>query len=126
GVLTFVSGAWASKVFEIAPHVTKVDFGAQFAGGVTINGDTWHSFPPELRDVFAQVAAAYTLRLAIEQQKMAEVLLEKMAEAGAQVSELAPAERRRWAFMIPGAALQWAAELDRKGEPGTEVLKGFV
>ena len=33
GVITFATGAWGAKVHEVAPYITKVNFGSQFAGG---------------------------------------------------------------------------------------------
>ncbi len=32
GVITFATGAWGAKVHEVAPYITKVNFGAQYAG----------------------------------------------------------------------------------------------
>ncbi|SLN76314.1 C4-dicarboxylate TRAP transporter substrate-binding protein [Oceanibacterium hippocampi] len=126
GVLTFTTGAWASKVFEVAPYVTKVNFGAQFAGGLSINKDVWDGFSPETQKIFRDVAAEYDVRFAEAQQAAADALLAKMIEGGAKVSELAAGERMKWAMMIPNVAKEWAATQDAAGLPGTEVLKGFM
>lgn len=126
GTLTFATGAWGCKCFEVAPYVTKVNFGAQFAGGLSVNKDVWEGFPPEVQAVFRDVAAKYTLRFAIAQQNAADSLLKKMAEMGATVTELDPAERKRWAMMIPNVAKAWAADLESKGMPGKAVLAGYM
>lgn len=126
GTLTFAGGAWGSKVFEVAPYITKVNFGAQFAGGISINKDVWESFPQEVRDVFQAVADDYSANFAATQQAVAKALIDKMAAAGATVSELDAKERARWAKTVPNVAKGWAAGLDAKGLPGSEVLKGYM
>ena len=126
GVLTFTTGAWGCKCFEVAPYITKVNFGSQFAGGVSINKDTWDGMAPEAQQVFRDVAAEYTTRFAQAQQGAANALLAKMVEAGAKVAEIDAGERAKWAGMVPNVAKQWAAKLDGQGQPGSEVLKGFM
>ncbi len=126
GTLTFATGAWGSKVYEVAPYITKVNFGSQFAGGLSINKDVWEGFPPEVRKIFRDVANEYTVRFAKTQQSLAEALLAKMAAAGAKISEIDPAERKRWAMTIPNVAAGWAANLESKGLPGKAVLKGYM
>ena len=49
-----------------------------------------------------------------------------MEEAGAKISELPAAERKRWADTLPPIAKTWAADLQAKGLPADEVLKGYV
>jgi len=126
GVLTFSTGGWASKVYEVAPHITKVNFGSQFAGGVSINKDVWEAFPDTVRVIFSDVAKAYNARFAAAQQGAANALLGKMAAAGAKIAEFPAAERKKWAATIPNVAKAWAAGLDAKGQPGSKVLKGFM
>ena len=53
-------------------------------------------------------------------------VFEKMEEAGAKISELPAAERKRWADTLPPIAKTWAADLQAKGLPADEVLKGYV
>ncbi len=126
GTLTFATGAWGSKVYEVAPYITKVNFGSQFAGGISINKDTWDGFPQEVRDVFQAVADEYSARFAATQQAIATKLLAKMVESGSKMSEFSAAERARWANTVPNVASAWAAGLDKKGLPGTKVLKGYM
>ncbi|MDP6346274.1 MAG: TRAP transporter substrate-binding protein DctP, partial [Alphaproteobacteria bacterium] len=126
GTLTFTTGAWGCKCFEVAPHITKVNFGSQFAGGVSINKDTWEGFAPEVREVFQAVSNEYNVRFANAQQGAANALLAKMVKAGAKVAEFDAGERAKWAKMIPNVAKVWAAKLDGAGQPGSKVLQGFM
>jgi TRAP-type C4-dicarboxylate transport system substrate-binding protein len=126
GVLTFTTGGWGSKVFEVAPHITKINVGSQFAGGLSINKDVWDAFPADVQKVFQDVADEYAVRFAKGQQAAANALLGKMVAAGAKVAEFDAGERTRWANVIPNTAKLWAGKLDKEGKPGSEVLKRFM
>lgn len=126
GVITFATGAWGAKVHEVAPYVTKVNFGSQFAGGLAMNKARFDKLPPEVQNVFREVAAEYEKRFADAQGSTAAGLLQKMEGAGAKISELSPAERKRWADTLPPIAKTWAADLQAKGMPGDQVLNGFM
>lgn len=126
GTLTFITGAWGAKVHEVAPFITKVNFGAMFAGGIAINKARFDKFPPEVQKIFREVGDEYAVRFAKAQAEAAEGLLQRMAAAGAKVSELDPKERLRWAEVLPNVARPWAADLDGKGLQGTVVLKGYM
>jgi TRAP-type C4-dicarboxylate transport system substrate-binding protein len=126
GVITFATGAWGAKVHEVAPYITKVNFGSQFAGGIAMNKGRFDKLPPEVQKVFRDVGDEYSARFAAAQTAAAAGLLKKMEEAGAKISELPAAERKRWADTLPPIAKTWAADLQAKGLPADEVLKGYV
>ena len=126
GVITFATGAWGAKVHEVAPYITKVNFGAQYAGGIAINKPRFDKLPPEVQKVLREVGAEYSQRFAAAQAQAAAALLKKAEEAGAKLSELPAAERKRWADTLPPIAKTWAADLQGKGLPGDQVLHGFM
>lgn len=126
GAITFSTGAWGAKLHEVAPYVTKVNFGAMYAGGVAINKRRFEGLPPEVQQVLRDVGLEYSRRFAEAQRSTATALLQKMAEAGATISELPAAERKRWADTIPNVAQIWADDLQGKGAPGQEVLRAYM
>ena len=126
GVITFATGAWGAKVHEVAPYITKVNFGAQYAGGIAINKPRFDKLPPEVQKVLREVGAEYSQRFAAAQAQAAAALLKKAEEAGAKLSELPAAERKRWADTLPPIAKTFAADLQGKGLPGDQVLHGFM
>ena len=126
GVITFATGAWGAKVHEVAPYITKVNFGSQFAGGLAMNKRRFDGLPSEAQKIFREVGAEYSQRFAAAQAEAAAGLLKKMEGAGARISELGPAERKRWADTLPPIAKTWAADLQGKGMPGDQVLNGFM
>ncbi len=126
GVITFATGAWGAKVHEVAPYITKVNFGSQYAGGLAMNKGRFDRLPAEVKTVFRDVAAEYQKRFAAAQTEAANALLKRMQDAGAKLSELPTAERKRWADTLPPIAKTWAADLQAKGMPGDQVLHGFM
>jgi len=126
GTLTFMTAASAIKVYEVAPYICMVNFGSQFAGGLSINKDVFESFSPELQQIFRDVGQAYTKKLAEAQAARADKAMAAMKAAGAKVIYLSDAERKRWADKLPNVPMQWAAAMEKKGLPGKAMLKGYL
>lgn len=126
GALVFTTGAWAAKVHEVAPYVTKVNFGAQFAGGVAINKSRFDKLPPEVQKAFVEAGAVWEASYAKAQSAAVNAVLEKMVAAGAKVSELTEGERKRWADALGPVAKTWAADAQGKGLPANDVLKAYT
>ncbi len=126
GTLTFMTAASAIKVHEVAPNICMVDFGAQFAGGLSVNKDLFDSLPPYVQTIFKEVGAQYAVKLARAQADKADGALKSMREAGADVIHLSNEERERWADKLPNVPMEWAEAMEKKGLPGKKVLKGFL
>jgi TRAP-type C4-dicarboxylate transport system substrate-binding protein len=103
-----------------------VNFGSQFAGGLSINKDVFESFSPELQQIFRDVGQAYTKKLAEAQAARADKAMAAMKAAGAKVIYLSDAERKRWADKLPNVPMQWATAMEKKGLPGKAMLKGYL
>lgn len=126
GALTFVTGAWGAKLHEVAPYITKVNLGSQFAGGIAMNKARFDRLPPEVQTAIRGAADAWTAQYAKAQAAAAATLLQNMVQAGAKVSELPEAERKRWADALAPVGKTWAADLQGKGLPGTQVLNAYT
>jgi len=126
GTLTFMTAGAAIKVHEVAPYICMVDFGAQFAGGLSVNKDVFDSFPEYMQKIFLDVGAQYADKLAQAQADRAAGAMKAMEEAGAKVIYLSDAERKRWAEKLPNVPMNWADSMEQKGMPGKAVLKGYL
>ena len=126
GTLTFMTAGAAIKVHEVAPHICMVNFGAQFAGGLSINADVFETFPPYMKKIFKQAGEGYAKKLAQAQADKAAAAMKSMEKGGAKVLYLSDTERRRWANKLPNVPMNWAEAMEKKGLPGNEVLKGFL
>lgn len=126
GALTFVTGAFPAKLTEVAPHITKVNYGAQFAGALVMSKRVFDKLPKDAQKIVMEVGAEYDAKFAATLTAASASLMQKMVEGGAKVRDLSPEERKQWAAVLPNVALPWAKDLDAKGLPGTQVLNAFV
>ncbi|MEZ5714091.1 MAG: C4-dicarboxylate TRAP transporter substrate-binding protein [Paracoccaceae bacterium] len=126
GVIVFASAALPGKLHEVAPYITRVGFGAQYAGGIAANKDWFDGLPAEVQA--ALKAAAKADAVAYQQDLDASVakFLGLMQEQGATVTEVDQAFRERWAGGMDNVARLWAEQLDAEGKNGTAVLKAYM
>jgi TRAP-type C4-dicarboxylate transport system substrate-binding protein len=126
GAVVFATGAAAAKLHEVAPYVTKVNFGSQFSGGIAVNKSRFEKLPPEVQKALQGAADEWSLQYAKMQTAAVNTALQNMTAAGAKVSELSPAERKRWADALGPVAQTWSADVTSKGGPGKDVLKMYT
>lgn len=126
GTLTFSTGAFPAKVYEVAPNITKVNYGAQFAGALAMNKRVLDRLPKDAQKIFLDVGQDYSDKFNALLTGTTNALMQKMVEAGAKVRDVSAEERKKWANAIPNPALPWAKDLDAKGLPGTKVLKAYM
>jgi TRAP-type transport system periplasmic protein len=126
GAVVFATGAAAAKLQEVAPYVTKVNFGAQFSGGIVVNKSRYEKLPPEVQKALHEAADVWATQYAQKQTAAVNTVLQNMAAAGAKISELSPAERKRWADALGPVAQTWSADVTAKGGPGKEVLRMYT
>jgi len=126
GVIVFASAALPGKLYEVAPFITKIGFGAQYAGGIAANKDWFDALAPQVQQALRDAADAD--RLAYQKDLDASVakFLGIMASKGAIISEVDQAFRQKWASGMPNVAKVWAARLDEEGKSGTLVLKTYM
>ena len=126
GVIVFGTAAAPAKLQEVAPYITLLDFGAQYAGSVVANKPWFDSQPQEVQDALRAGADAFGQAFSEVLIARTEASLQAMADAGATVTQ-APAElRANWAAALPNVPKTWATDLDAQGLPGTKVLNAFM
>ncbi len=126
GAVVFSTGAWGAKLHEVAPYVTKVNFGSQFSGGLAVNKSRFDKLPPEVQKALQEAADEWSAQYAKAQTAAVSTVLQNMTKAGAKISELTPAERKRWADALGPVAKTWSADVTSKGGPGQDVLKQYT
>lgn len=114
------------KIAEVAPHMLKADLGAVNSKTITVNKDYWAKLPDEVKNVLKDVAVAYRDHVAETAMKRAKGSIEKFKAAGGKVVELPADQRKAWADSMPNIAIGWAADLDKKGAPGSDMLKAYI
>ena len=126
GAVVFSTGAAAAKLHEVAPYITKINFGAQFSGGIVVNRSRFEKFPPEVQQAMQGAADEWSAQYAKLQTAAVNTAMQNMIAGGAKVSELSPVERKRWADALGPVAQTWSTDVTSKGGPGKDVLKMFV
>lgn len=126
GVISFPTAAAAARLHEVAPYVTRVGFGAQYAGGLAANRDWYERLPEPVKAALREGARAYTAAYLAELQTRVERAYQDMVAGGARITELPAEERLRWTEALPNMAQVWAREADAKGLPGTQVLSAYM
>ena len=126
GVIVFASAALPGKLYEVAPFITKVGFGAQYAGGLAANKEWFDAQPKVVQDALRKGAEAD--RIAYQKDLDASVakFLSIMKTKGATINEVDDGMRKEWVMGMDNVAKGWAAKLDDVGQPGTKVLKTYM
>ncbi len=126
GIIVFASAALPGKLHEVAPYITKVGFGAQYAGGIAANKDWFDGLPEVVQQALKVGADAYKAAYLEDLDKAVSVAFAKMQEQGATVIEVDDEFRSRWASGMDNVAQTWAQQVDGAGKPGTEILKAYM
>ena len=53
GTLSFASGIQPTRVYEVAPHLTRVGFGSMYFGGIAVNKRFFDNLPEPVQTVRA-------------------------------------------------------------------------
>lgn len=114
------------KIAEVAPHMLAVDLGAVNSKTITVNADYWKSLPDEVKTALQDVALMYRDHVAGIAMERAAASRDAYVAAGGTITEASAEDRAAWAAAMPNIALEWSANLDGKGEPGTNMLKAYL
>ena len=126
GVVAWSEAAIAYKLYEVAPCMLDVRLGAVTSMVVSINRRTYERLPVEVREVLIATARNYRDVLAQDAMRMGEWSRAEYQRRGGTIIELTEEERRQWAARIPNMAKEWAADLERRGLPGRQILKDYM
>ncbi len=125
GTLISFSGAFPFKLYEVAPHITKVSLGSQTTGGLAINRRSWERLPDDIKTVLSELGKEYTAHHSGKLIDLAKAFEAKMVAAGASVTTLPDEERKRWADALPDIAGEWRDVTEDRGEPAGKVLAAY-
>ena len=114
------------KIAEVAPYMLKVDLGAVNSKTITVNESYWKKLPDEVKTALQEVAIEYRDHVAGIAMDRAEESREAYVAAGGKIIEISDEERAAWAAAMPDIAAEWAANLDKKGEAGSEMLNAYI
>ncbi len=125
-MIVFASAAFPGKLYEVAPHITKMGLGAQFAGAICANKDWWDGLDADVQAAFGAGADAAMEWYLGDLEGFVALAYAKMGEAGATIKDAPDSLRAAWAETMPNAAKVWAEGLDKQGKHGTAILTEYM
>ena len=126
GVIVFASAALPGKLYEVAPYITRVGFGAQYAGGIAANKEWFDAQSEDMQKALRMGGVAQRIAYHEDLDAAVAKAFEVMAENGATITDVTPEFRESWAAGMDNVAKSWAAKLDEEGKKGTEILKAYM
>lgn len=132
GVLSLALGVLPSKLYEVAPYITRVDIGVAFSGAVAINRDAWDALPEEVQNAMVEAGKFYTEAHGEDLLERHEAALQKMLEVGADqtppvtMTEMSQEDRAAWVNGMPNIAAEWAADVEARGLPARDFLAAYM
>ncbi|HEX5515253.1 MAG TPA: C4-dicarboxylate TRAP transporter substrate-binding protein [Gammaproteobacteria bacterium] len=122
GTLSFASGIGPSRVYEVAPHLTRIGAGSMYFGSVAANKRFFDKLPKQVQEVFQEAGRITSVRHAEHVTRTAESALAEMKKAGLKITDLSDAEKTRWVNSLPNIVEPW---LEANGEPAKVVLRAY-
>lgn len=126
GVITFPSAAAPARLQEVAPYITLMDFGSQYAGALVANAPWFSIQPVEVQDALRAGAAAYGEKYAEALRALIETSLASLGAGGATIVQASPELKAQWANALPNIPMNWAAQLDAQGFAASTVLHAYL
>ncbi len=126
GVIVFASAALPGKLYEVAPYITRAGLGAQHSGVLGANKDWYDALPADVQNALRAGADAAKEWYNSDLAAFVTTSLETMAANGATVTEASPEMRQAWADGMDNVAQTWAADLDAKGIPASDILSLYM
>jgi TRAP-type C4-dicarboxylate transport system substrate-binding protein len=126
GVVTFGIAAPAAKLHEVATYMVKVNFGPQYAGGIIANRKWFQDLPEPVRQALKKGADSFSAAYFTELATRTDAAYKTMGDKGLKIVDFPEAEREKWVRAMPNIGKDWAANLDGKGLPGTNLLSTYM
>ncbi len=116
----------AFKLNEVAKNLLLVNFGAAYAGSVTINMDVWKKISAQDQKIILDAGIEANEWASKETDAAVAAIIADWKSKGIAVNALSENDKRKWAKSIKEIPVKWAKDLDANGKPGTKVLKAYV
>ncbi len=126
GSMLWTDAAVAFKLVEGAKYMLKADIGTANSKALTMNLDTYKRLPESVRSVIHAVAREYRDYTGRAAMNDADKAYANFKKKGGTIIQMSQAARVHWAKTMPNIGKDWAAGLDKKGLPGTQLLKAYM
>jgi TRAP-type C4-dicarboxylate transport system substrate-binding protein len=116
--------AWVNfKYYEVAKHYTEVGFGAITWHGLTINKNRMARLPKDVQAIIIEVAKEFEAKTGTVNQENYPKQMAQLKTLGVNVKALPDSVKMDWANSLKDWPQAMATDLDKRGLPGSLVLK---
>jgi TRAP-type C4-dicarboxylate transport system substrate-binding protein len=122
GALSFATGIQPTRVYEVAPYLTRVGIGAMYFGGIAANKDWFDGLPAPVQEAVVAAGKLTSKRHGEYVTERAKTAIAEMEAAGLKVADLPEAEKKRWVETLPNVVGPW---IEANGESAKTVLKAY-
>lgn len=126
GWLMFPSAYLGFKFYEPAPYYTLIGFGPVGVNALTMNKRSLDRLPEDVQKIIREVGRAYEDQAGASLNAAQKRGLAGLEEAGANIKEISPEVRAKWAASLASFPNQQAKEADGRDMPGTEVIQSYL
>lgn len=110
------------RLGEVAKYVTNIDLGHD-AFFVVMNQAKWDALPPDIQKILTELSGDWAVDFTAKGwDKFDSEAEEANKKSGIEYIDLTPEEKAKWREKLAPVKNDYAADLDKKGLPGTEVL----
>lgn len=114
--------------YDLTPYLKSATTGENFGGAFVsyaIGESTWKRLPPDIQQAMTEAGDDATKSGCSFADKAVDDENAKLKAAGVDVVRLSDEDRAAFSAHTADIGQQWAADLDKRGKPGTEVLNAF-
>jgi TRAP-type C4-dicarboxylate transport system substrate-binding protein len=124
---TLSTGAILS--YNLAGPAKFVTVGENFGSATLIYGISearWKKLPENIQKIMLDAGEAASRNMCTVGDKAVEADYEKLKQRGMMVMNLPPADHKEIAALAATVRAEWADSLDKRGKPGSEVLRAYT
>lgn len=121
-------GAPTVLSYDLVKHIKQGTQGMNFGGALvtyTMSKTKWNALSPELRKIMLEAGKEATLSGCKAADDQIGTSLEKAKAGGIEIVTYPDAEKAKINGILAQVADEWAAQLDKRSRPGTEIVQAF-
>ncbi|SEM89309.1 TRAP-type C4-dicarboxylate transport system, substrate-binding protein [Loktanella fryxellensis] len=122
GALSFASGILPTRVYEVAPELTRVGIGSMVFGAIAANKDFYDGLPAPVQEAFQQASDVTSTAHGDYVEELAAQAMTEMEAAGLKITTLPEEVKAEWVANLPDIVAPW---LEQTGPAGEVVLSAY-
>ena len=126
GFMLWPEAVVGRKIYEVTPYMLKADLGTANSKVISVNADSWKSYPEEVRVAMQEAAYGYRDKMGADALSVAAASYKAFTANGGKITVLGQDQRQKWADDMPNVAADWVAAREKEGNPGRVVMESYM